>query len=158
MSWQRIDGQPILGQVTRLTDTKSLLYVERVTDVVRYMCIATNAIGTSAMVTKVNVVTCISDPPSMLQLNCRNGSIAVSWVAPKSGINRPLTAYYIKVNDMDSDITASLKIEPTEINVEIGSCVTSTVLLRAENDCGNSSDVASTIYVKHYNQSELFIT
>ena len=157
ISWQRIDGQPVIGQVTRLTDTKSLLYIERVTDVVYYMCIATNAIGTSAMVTKVNVETCIPDPPTMLQLNCRNSSIAVSWTAPESGIDRPLTAYYIEVNNVDSDVTTAIRVGPTETSVKSGSCVKSTVLLRAENDCGNSSNVVSTIYVEHYNQSKVSI-
>ena len=158
ISWQGIDGQPVLGQVTRLTDTKSQLFIEKVTDVVHYMCIATNAIGTSAMVTKVNVENCIPDPPTKLQLSCRNNSIAVSWIAPERDVGRPLTAYYVEVNDMDSDVTTSVSVGPTETSVEIGSCVKNTVLLRAENDCGNSSEIVSTIYVEHYNQSKLSST
>ena len=155
ISWQGIDGQPVLGQITRLTDTKSQLFIEKVTDVGHYMCIATNAVGTSAMVTKVDVKTCISDPPSMLMLGCRNNSITVNWVAPEIDDSHPLTAYYIELNDIDSDVNTSVRVAPTENGVEIGSCVKSTVLVRAENDCGSSSETVSTIYIEYYNQSKL---
>lgn len=139
MTWQRVDGLPLTGQVTQPSKTQLQLYIQRVTDTVHYQCIANNSLGINAVVTKVDVTSCVPSSPSITSLSCSNGTIYIAWSSAKTDSNL-LTAYVVEINK------ATYRISPSTNSLRIHVCEDSVVSVTAENSCGRSVPAMSTFY------------
>lgn len=139
MTWRRVDGLPLVGQVTQLSKTQLQLFVSRVTDAVHYQCIANNSLGINAMVTKIDITSCVPKPPSITSINCNNDTIQISWNSAEVYSNM-LTAFIVEVNKIAHIVS------PFTSNFEIHGCKDSVISVTAENDCGRSIPAMATIY------------
>ena len=146
MTWQRVDGLPVIGQVTQPSKTQLQLHIEGVTDTVHYQCIANNSLGINAMVTKIDVTSCIPNSPSVTSLSCSNNVIYIAWDSVETHSNL-LISYIVEVNG------ETYRVSPSTNSLEVNGCKDGVVLLTAENNCGKSIPTMATIYTSTVDRS-----
>lgn len=157
MRWQRVDGLPLTGQVTQLSKTQLQLFMESVTDSVYYQCTANNSMGINAVVTKIDVASCLPDSPSITSLGCSNDTIHITWSSGERNVNLS-SAFIVEVNKVIYKVSSSTR------SLKVHSCKDSFVSVIAENGCGKSMPVIGTIYTTKsscklviINECELYI-
>ena len=126
-----MDGLPLTGQVTQPSKTQLQLYIKSVTEVVHYQCIANNSLGINAMVTIIDVASCVPDSPSITSLSCSNNTMSIAWDSAETDNNLP-TAFAVQVNKV------TYEVSPSTNSLQIHGCEDSIVLVTAENKCGKS--------------------
>jgi len=141
ITWQRMDGLPLTGQVTQLSKTTLQLFIERVSDTVHYQCIANNSLGINAMITRIDVTSCVPKSPSITRISCNNDTIYIVWKSVEIYSNLLITAFIVKVNKM------TYRVSPSISNLEVDGCEDSVVSVTAENDCGRSIPAMAAIYI-----------
>lgn len=135
MTWQRVDGQPPVGQITQLSKTQLQLFIGRVTDTAHYQCIANNSLGISAMVTKIDVTSCTPNSPSITSLSCSNDTIHIAWNSADL-----VTAYIVQINK------TTYRVPPSTNSFKVHGCKDITVLVTAKNNCGKSVPALATMH------------
>ena len=138
MTWRRVDGFPLTGQVTQPSKTHLQLYIERVTETVHYQCVANNSLGINSMVTKIDVTSCIPDLPSITSLSCSNDTMYIAWYSAETDDNLP-TAFVIEVNQVTYRVSSSTS------SLQLHGCENSVVSVIAENNCGKSIPAMATM-------------
>ena len=139
ITWQRVDGLPLTGQVTRLSRTQLQLFIGRVTNTAHYQCMANNSLGINAVVTKIDVASCIPTLPSITGLYCNNNTIHIIWNSAEIYSNL-LTAFIVEVNKV------IYRVSPRTSSLGVHGCKDSVVLVTAENNCGRSVPARATLY------------
>ena len=147
MTWQRVDGLPLVGQVTKLSKTQLQLYISRVTNAIHYQCVAKNSLGINAVITKIDVTSCIPDPPLITSLSCNNDTIYIAWSPGETNSDLP-TDFIVEVNKVTHRV-----VSPSTNSLEVYSCKDSDVSVTAENSCGRSIPAMATIYTTTINRS-----
>lgn len=150
MSWQTATGNELTnGRVTRLNSNEMELFVEKVTEDLDYMCIVSNGSRPLAVEYVRVYLTDVPSPPRDLNIRSTksNGliSIMITWTAPETDNNSPLTSYYINITVEGGDSTV-VRIIPDMTQLEyFSSCKLINVSVTSENVCGNSSAISSFI-------------
>ena len=139
MRWQRVDGLPLTGQITKLSNTQLQLHIVRVTNTVHYQCIANNSLGSNVVITKVDVTSCIPNPPSITSLSCSNDTVYIAWSSEEMHSDLP-TDFIVEVNKVTQ------RVSPGTNSLEIHGCKDTDVSVTAENHCGRSRPAIATIY------------
>ena len=143
LTWQTTDSVVVLEGVTRLNNTALQLMLKSVTQAVEYQCVARNSMGNAFEVVRIDIMDVPSQPRN-LQLFKTGNMNTVSWEAPVTDNGRPLTAYYVTIQE-----TASAPLVtkvPTDRNSHSTTkCGNLTFMVVAENDCGNSTAITLAI-------------
>ena len=151
MRWQRVDGWPLAGQITKLSNTQLQLHIARVTRTVHYQCTANNSLGSNAVITKIDVTSCVPNPPSITSLSCSNDTVYITWSSGDMHSDLP-TDFIVKVNKVTQ------RVPPGTNSLEIHGCTDSDVSVTAENRCGRSIPAITTIYTTTLRSSRKFLT
>lgn len=141
IEWQTRNGVLISEGITRLNNTALQLIVQEITEAVDYQCIARNSISTNAGLVRVTVVD-VPSPPRDPSVTLVNRELYITWVAPVTDNGRPLTGYYVQIRDNAGSVTERVSQDLTGLGNR--RCRNVTVMVTAENDCGNSSAVTVT--------------
>ena len=146
MTWQRADGRPLVGQVTKLSKTQLQLYISRVTNTIHYQCTAKNSLGINVVITKVDVTSCVPDSPLITSLSCNNDTVYIAWSSGETNSDLP-TDFIVEVNKVTQ------RVSPSTYSLEVYDCKDSDVSVTAENNCGRSIPAMATIYTTTLDRS-----
>lgn len=141
ITWQTTGSVVVSEGVTQLNNTASRLIVESVTQVVEYLCMANNSIGRAFEVVRIDIIDVPSQPRNLKKGPFKTGNmVTISWEAPVTDNGQPLTAYYITIQEMAS-VPLVTKVSTDRYSLSTTKCGNLTVMVVAENDCGNSTAV-----------------
>ena len=146
ITWQRVDGLPLVGQVTKPSQTQLQLHIARVTNSVHYQCVAKNSLGINVVITKIEVTSCIPNPPLITSLSCSNDSVYIAWSPGEENSDLP-TDFIIEVNRVIH------RVPPGTNSLVVYGCKDSDVSVTAENSCGRSIPAVATIYTSTLDRS-----
>ena len=107
---------------------------------------AKNSLGINVVVTKIDVTSCIPDPPLITSLSCGNDSVYITWSSGEANSDLPID-FIIEVNKVIH------RVPPGTNSLEVYDCKDSDVSVTAENSCGRSIPAVATIYTSTLDRS-----